>query len=64
LNRPGGRIYVTFAASREPPQEARDDYLTITEHPIEYGAAITDHAFKRSSEVRVRVGDLNSRTIS
>jgi hypothetical protein len=36
--------------------EDHDDDLTITEHPVEYGAAITDHAFKRPSEVRVRVG--------
>jgi hypothetical protein len=36
--------------------EDHDDELMITEHPVEYGAAITDHAFKRPAEVRVRVG--------
>jgi hypothetical protein len=36
--------------------EEHSDELTITEHPVEYGAAINDHAFKRPSEVRVRIG--------
>jgi hypothetical protein len=37
-------------------EEDHTDDLTITEHPVESGAAITDHAFKRPAEVRVRVG--------
>ncbi|PWT77518.1 MAG: hypothetical protein C5B60_02475 [Chloroflexi bacterium] len=36
--------------------EDHDDELTITEHPVEHGAAIADHAFKRPSEVRCRIG--------
>jgi hypothetical protein len=37
-------------------EEDASDELVITEHPVEYGAAITDHAYKRPSEVRLRVG--------
>jgi hypothetical protein len=37
-------------------QEQEHDELTITEHPIEQGAPINDHAFKRPSEVQIRAG--------
>jgi len=37
-------------------EEDHEDDLVITEHPVEYGAAITDHSYKRPSEVKVRVG--------
>ena len=37
-------------------EEDHEDDLVITEHPVEYGAAITDHSYKRPSEVRLRVG--------
>jgi len=37
-------------------EEDHDDELVITEHPVEFGAAITDHSYKRPSEVRVRIG--------
>jgi hypothetical protein len=37
-------------------EEEHDDELVITEHPVEQGAAITDHAYKRPAELRVRVG--------
>jgi hypothetical protein len=37
-------------------EEDHDDELTITEHPVEQGAAITDHAYKRPAELRMRVG--------
>lgn len=36
--------------------EDHEDDLVITEHPVEYGAAITDHSYKRPSEVRLEVG--------
>jgi hypothetical protein len=36
--------------------EDGDDEMTITEHPVEQGAAISDHAYKRPAELRVRVG--------
>lgn len=36
-------------------EQHRDD-ITITEHPVEQGAPIADHAFKRPPEVIIRVG--------
>lgn len=35
-------------------EEVHTDTLEITDHPIERGAAVTDHAFKRPAEVVVR----------
>jgi hypothetical protein len=40
--------------------EDHEDDLEITQHPVETGAAITDHAYKKPSEVRVRVGWSNA----
>jgi hypothetical protein len=37
-------------------EEKHSDILTVTENPVEQGAAITDHAFKRPAELTVRVG--------
>lgn len=36
--------------------EDGDDDLIITEHPVEQGAVINDHAFKRPAELRVQMG--------
>jgi hypothetical protein len=36
--------------------EDHEDDLVITQHPVEYGAAITDHAYKQPSQLRLRVG--------
>ena len=36
--------------------EKHNDSLEITEHPVEVGAAISDHAFRRPSEVVMQVG--------
>lgn len=41
-------------------EEVHQDEAEITEHPIEQGAAITDHAFVRPSEVIVTAGWSNS----
>jgi len=41
-------------------EELQTDELEITQHPIEQGAAITDHAFKRPSQLRVRIAWSNS----
>jgi hypothetical protein len=41
-------------------EEQHSDELVITEHPVEQGAAITDHAFKKPSTLVVRVGYSNS----
>lgn len=39
-----------------PIAEEHRDELTITEHPVEQGAAITDHAYKQPSHLTVRIG--------
>lgn len=36
--------------------EKHSDTLEITEHPVEMGAAVSDHAYKRPSEVVMSVG--------
>ncbi|MBN3822355.1 hypothetical protein G3O00_01825 [Burkholderia sp. Ac-20384] len=41
-------------------EEVYNDELTITEHPVEKGAEITDHAFKRQPDVVMRCGWSNS----
>lgn len=37
-------------------EESATDDLVITEHPVEQGAPIADHAFKRPSNVTIRAG--------
>ncbi len=37
-------------------EESTHDALVITEHPVEYGAMIADHAFKAPTELSMRVG--------
>jgi hypothetical protein len=37
-------------------EETGEDDLQITEHPVESGAPIADHAFKRPSQVTIRAG--------
>lgn len=41
-------------------EERHLDELEITSHPVEQGAAISDHAFKRPVELIMRVGWSNS----
>lgn len=41
-------------------EEIHDDQLTITSHPVEQGAAITDHAFKNPARLQVVIGFSNS----
>lgn len=41
-------------------EEHHLDELQITEHPVEAGAAITDHAFKRPAQLVLQVGWSNS----
>lgn len=41
-------------------EEVHDDELVITEHPIEQGAAISDHSYKRPAEVVISCGWSNS----
>ena len=42
-------------------EELHDDDLVITQHPVEQGAIISDHAYKLPPEVRIRCGWSNSR---
>lgn len=41
-------------------EEVHRDGLIITQHPVEKGVAITDHAFARPAEVDMRIGFSNS----
>lgn len=41
-------------------EEVNTDTLQITEHPVEQGAAITDHSYVRPSEVVIKCGWSNS----
>ena len=41
-------------------EEVHMDELVITEHPVEQGASITDHAFKKPAELLLRLGWSNS----
>lgn len=41
-------------------EEAHRDALIITQHPVEKGSAITDHAFRTPSSVVIRCGFSNS----
>ena len=41
-------------------EEKHHDELEVTEHPVEQGAMITDHAFKRPAEVMLKLGWSNS----
>lgn len=37
-------------------EEQYEDSLEVTEHPVEFGAQITDHSFKRPMELMLRCG--------
>lgn len=55
---PKGRIGdIEIAATLE---EIYTDTLQVTEHPVEVGAAITDHAYMRPKEVVIKCGWTNS----
>lgn len=41
-------------------EEKHTDDLEITEHPVELGAAITDHAFKRPAEIIIQMAFSNT----
>lgn len=41
-------------------EEVGTDELVITEHPVEQGATISDHAYKRQVECTIRAGFSNS----
>lgn len=41
-------------------EEHHQDVLTITDHPVERGPQVSDHAFKNPAEVSMRLGWSNS----
>ena len=41
-------------------EEVYNDELQITEHPVEKGAEVTDHAFKRQPDVTIKCGWSNA----
>lgn len=41
-------------------EEVHNDQVVITKHPVEVGAAISDHAFKLPSTVQMKIGFSNS----
>jgi hypothetical protein len=41
-------------------EELHHDEMVITEHPVEWGADITDHAYKKPPEVMIHCGFSNS----
>jgi hypothetical protein len=45
-------------------EEVHHDDLEITEHPIEQGAAIADHAFKRPADLIIRCAWSNSASVA
>lgn len=45
-------------------EESHVDTLTITDHPVEQGAPITDHAFSQPAEVSMRCAWSSSRSLS
>lgn len=53
---PGPRRSIGGIVATITIEEDHRDTLVITEHPVEQGATITDHAYKQPSEVRLRVG--------
>jgi hypothetical protein len=52
--------YIAEIAGFVPFEENHSDQLEVTEHPIEQGAKISDHAFKRPAKVTVKIGWSNS----
>jgi hypothetical protein len=45
-------------------EEVHDDEMEITEHPVEQGAAIADHAYKRPARLRLHARWSNSPSVS
>jgi hypothetical protein len=42
-------------------EESHEDSLQITEHPVEQGASINDHAFRMAEKVTIRGGVSDAR---
>ena len=57
-----GKIVNGYIAAQAVIEERHIDELEITDHPVQQGAMITDHAFKRPAEVTLHLGWSNSPT--
>lgn len=53
------RMFASFQADITVREDHTDE-LTITEHPVEQGAAITDHAYKRPAKLVLQLGWSNA----
>lgn len=59
LIQPSARAIGTIFADVTVEENHRDEVI-ITQHPVEGGGVITDHAYKRPSELEIRCGFSNS----
>ncbi len=57
---PGGSLPGYIFQADVTEREEHRDQLYITEHPIEMGPGISDHAYKRPAEVQMRIGWSNA----
>lgn len=57
---PSGVVDFAPFSAQVTIEETHVDELEITSHPVEYGASITDHAFKKPCEVILQLGWSNS----
>ena len=53
----------TIVIAQATVEEKHTDDLEITEHPVELGAAITDHAFKRPAEIVIQMAFSNTPSV-
>lgn len=58
-SQPSAQALTPFSA-QVTMEEVHIDELVITDHPVEYGASVTDHAYKRPAELLLRLGWSNS----
>jgi hypothetical protein len=57
---PDGETYLEDIVAQAVIEERHVDQLEVTEHPIEVGASVSDHAFKLPPEVIIRMAWSNS----
>jgi hypothetical protein len=55
-----GKLFPTIPIPQATIQELMHDDLEITDHPVEQGSSISDHAYKRPSELIVKAAWSNS----
>ena len=55
-----GRVTITPIFAQAVIEEKHLDEMEITEHPIEFGSVISDHAFKRPAELIIKMAWSNS----